>query len=114
MSRLTLRLPETLHRQLETQAKREGVSLNQLLVYVLTQHLAQSYSVQVLPEESVVQQQTEFEALRRELRQVSPEVLSTTLAERDQVEPEPELQADVVTRLQARLSTTARDETHSD
>ena len=26
MSRLTLRLPETLHRQLEAQAKREGVS----------------------------------------------------------------------------------------
>ena len=36
MSRLTLRLPETLHRQLEAQARREGVSLNQYIVYALS------------------------------------------------------------------------------
>ena len=29
MSRLTLRLPETLHQQLSKQANREGISLNQ-------------------------------------------------------------------------------------
>ncbi len=113
MSRLTLRLPETLHRQLETQAKREGVSLNQFMVYALTRQLTQSYTVQVLPEEAVVQQRTQFDALRRELGQTSPEVLSATLATRDQVEPEPELKADVVARLQARLTTTARDEASS-
>ncbi len=36
MSRLTLRLPETLHQSLAQQAKTEGVSLNQLIVYQLT------------------------------------------------------------------------------
>jgi hypothetical protein len=36
MSRLTLRLPETLHRTLAQQAQDEGVSLNQLIVYLLT------------------------------------------------------------------------------
>lgn len=36
MSRLTLRLPETLHQTLNHQAKEEGVSLNQLIVYLLT------------------------------------------------------------------------------
>ncbi len=36
MSRLTLRLPESLHRLLVEQARREGVSLNQYLVYSLT------------------------------------------------------------------------------
>lgn len=36
MSRMTLRLPESLHRLLAEQAKREGVSLNQYLVYSLT------------------------------------------------------------------------------
>ena len=36
MSRMTLRLPETLHRLLTEQARREGVSLNQYLVYSLT------------------------------------------------------------------------------
>ena len=114
MSRLTLRLPETLHRQLETQAKREGVSLNQFIVYALTQQLTQSYTVQVLTEEAVVQQRTEFDALRRELGQASPEVLSATLAAREQVEPEPELKPDVVARLQTRLAANAQDEASSD
>lgn len=35
MSRLTLRLPESLHQTLNHQAKAEGVSLNQLIVYLL-------------------------------------------------------------------------------
>ena len=36
MSRLTLRLPESLHGQLTRQAQDEGVSLNHLIVYLLT------------------------------------------------------------------------------
>lgn len=36
MSRLTLRLPETLHQTLVRQAQAEGVSLNQMIVYLLT------------------------------------------------------------------------------
>ena len=36
MSRLTLRLPETLHQQLTQQARNEGVSLNQYIVFQLT------------------------------------------------------------------------------
>ena len=35
MSRLTLRLPETLHKQLTRLADGEGVSLNQYIVYAL-------------------------------------------------------------------------------
>ena len=36
MSRLTLRLPETLHQNLVSRAEAEGVSLNQMIVYLLT------------------------------------------------------------------------------
>jgi len=36
MGRLTVRLPDALHRQLENLARDEGVSLNQYLVYALT------------------------------------------------------------------------------
>lgn len=36
MSRLTVRLPETLHRQLAEQARREGISLNHYIVFSLT------------------------------------------------------------------------------
>ena len=57
MSRLTLRLPETLHRQLKAQAKREGVSLNQYIVYALTQQAQLAYTVQAVPENAVAQQQ---------------------------------------------------------
>lgn len=31
-----MRLPETLHRELVRQAKAEGISLNQMIVYLLT------------------------------------------------------------------------------
>ena len=40
MSRLTLRLPETLHQQLCHLAEDEGVSLNQYIVYALTRQVA--------------------------------------------------------------------------
>ncbi len=40
MSRLTLRLPESLHKTLACQAKEEGVSLNQMIVYLLTRMTA--------------------------------------------------------------------------
>lgn len=40
MSRLTLRLPESLHQTLAHQAKAEGVSMNQLIVYLLTRMTA--------------------------------------------------------------------------
>ena len=37
MSRLTVRLPDSLHQRLTQQAEQEGVSLNHYIVYVLTQ-----------------------------------------------------------------------------
>ena len=108
MSRLTVRLPETLHHQLATQAKREGVSLNQYVVYALTRQLTQSYTVQELSEETVVQQQAHFSALLEALGQASPTTLSAALATREQVEPEPTLTPEVVTRLRARLRSNSR------
>ena len=104
MSRLTVRLPETLHHQLAAQAKREGVSLNQYVVYALTRQLTQSYTVQGLSEETVTQQQFQFSALLQTLGQTSPTTLSAALTAREQVEPELSLTPEVVTRLRARLA----------
>lgn len=111
MSRLTLRLPETLHRQLEVQAKREGVSLNQYVVYALSRQLTQTYTVHAVPEEMVAQQRAQFTALLRELGQASPEAMKAILAARDDVEAEPELTPDVVAQLRVRLAAHASDET---
>ena len=104
MSRLTVHLPETLHHQLAAQAKREGVSLNQYVVYALTRQLTQSYAVQGLSEEAVAQQQAQFSALLQALGQAAPTILPEALTAREQVEPEPALKPEVVTRLRARLA----------
>ncbi len=56
MSRLTLRLPETLHHQLEALAQQEKVSLNQYLVYALTRQVASVYEVTAVSPEKVRQQ----------------------------------------------------------
>lgn len=104
MSRLTVHLPDTLYNQLAAQAKREGVSLSQYVVYALTQHLTQSYTVQRLSEETVAQQQAQFSALLQALGQASPTPLPAAWATRKQVEPEPALTSEVVTQLRARLA----------
>jgi hypothetical protein len=104
MSRLTVHLPDTLYNQLAAQAKREGVSLSQYVVYALTRHLTQSYTVQRLSEETVAQQQAQFSALLQALGQASPTPLPAALAARNQVEPEPALTSEVVTQLRARLA----------
>lgn len=56
MSRLTLNLPESLHRALVQRAQTEGVSLNQLIVY----QLARMTTVT-----DVEEQRSIFEDLRR-------------------------------------------------
>ena len=104
MSRLTLRLPETLHRQLEVQARREGVSLNQYIVYALSRQLTQNYTVHTVPEEAVAQQQAQFIALLRQLGQASPVASSAVLAMRDHVEPEADLTPDIVKQLRTHLA----------
>ena len=111
MSRITLQLPETLHRHLASQAQREGVSLQQYILYALTRQLAHSYTVHVVSEEAVAQQQEQFGALLEELGQADPAMLTAALAARDLSVPEPELTPDVLTRLRARLARTSPPET---
>ena len=60
MSRLTLRLPETLHQQLTNLAEGEGVSLNQYIVYALTRQVTLAYSVSSVSEEEIQQQNLSF------------------------------------------------------
>ena len=55
MSRLTLRLPDSLHQQLAEQARREGISLNQYLVYSLVSSVTAA---------DIEYQQKTFEALK--------------------------------------------------
>lgn len=96
MSRLTLRLPETLHQQLTHLAESEGVSLNQYIVYALTRQVALAYTVQATPIKEINQQQQAFQALLKELGQTSSTEVKSVLEQREVVQPEEELSPEIV------------------
>jgi uncharacterized protein (DUF1778 family) len=100
MSRLTLRLPETLHQQLAHLAEGEGVSLNQYIVYALTRQATLASTIQVIPEADVEQQKQAFQLLKKQLGQASSSDIESVLATREQTDPEAELNPDAVARLQ--------------
>lgn len=104
MSRLTLRLPETLHRQLETLAKREQTSLNQYIVYALTRQAAEAYTVHGFSERTVAQQRGAFDALLQDLGQASSEQVEKVLAQREQTTSERGLSPKVVKRVRRHLT----------
>ncbi len=88
MGRFTLRLPDTLHRQLASLAEEEGVSLNQFIVYALTRHVAWASSAR--------QQEVAYAALLQSLSEASPDEVRAVLNERKAVYPESALTADVI------------------
>ncbi|MBN1659017.1 MAG: toxin-antitoxin system HicB family antitoxin [Anaerolineae bacterium] len=103
MGRLTLRLPETLHRQLEQQARLEGISLNQYLVYALTRQVSSAYTVTAISEHAVQEQREAYEALRQRLGSATDDQVQAVLAQREHVEPEPELDPQLMSRLRERI-----------
>lgn len=104
MSRLTLRLPETLHQQLANLAQREGISLNQYIVYALTRQVASAYTVQVIPEADRQQQQNNFDNLLAQLGKTEAKEIEKVLSQREIVQPESELTPDIVNRLKTKIN----------
>ena len=103
MSRLTVRLPETLHRQLETLAKQEHTSLNQYIVYALTRQITQTYTVEEVSHQALREQRIAYETLLDRLGQADDDEIRDVLAQRDVVDPEPDLSEDAVRKLKARM-----------
>ena len=104
MTRFTLRLPDSLHKLLEEQARREQVSLNQFLVYALTRQVTADYFITATPPEYVRQQREAWQALLTDLGTASPEEVQRAMDEREQVEPEPDLDPELVERLRLRIN----------
>lgn len=104
MSRLSLRLPESLHQQLAFQAHREGISLNQYLVFLLARYSGPAYSVR--PGGTSVDEQREaFARLREQLGSASPEENRRALAElREPGSPDPELTPELAQRFKSLLA----------
>lgn len=63
MSRFTLRLPNSLHRQLKEQAHEEGISLNQYIVYSLTRQVATTDVGYAVSKEEMKEREAEFAGL---------------------------------------------------
>lgn len=126
MGRFTLRIPKTLHTELEVLAKGEGISLNQYIVYTLTQKVtAEKLAIEgtgLTPEqaeflahaklvspEQVAEQRTAFETLLTRLGPVATdEEVEQYLLEREPVEPEAELEPEAINRLKERIGQVRR------
>ena len=108
MSRLTLRLPETLHQQLANLAEGEGVSLNQYIVYALTRQVTLSYSVSSVPEEEIQQQKLSFNALLQDLGRASSSEVAAALQARETVQQEADIDSNTVALLQKKIQDAAK------
>ena len=104
MSRLTLRLPETLHEQLLALADAEAVSLNQYIVYALTRQVTLAYTVQPVEESAVKEQRAAYTALLQSLGSATFGEVEQALAGREKVKPEKGLTPDTVRALKARIA----------
>ena len=104
MSRLTVRLPDTLHHQLSDMAKAEGISLNQYIVYSLTRQVTLAYTVHPVPASEVTEQRAAYTALLQSLGQATFEEIESALEMREEASSEQELTPQVIERLQERLS----------
>lgn len=103
MSRLTLRLPESLHQQLTHQAQHEGVSLNQYLVYLLSQRSRSLYEVRAHSPEEIRDQRTSFGRLLEDLGSTSHEEIRRALDARELAKPEPGLSPEIVQAIERRV-----------
>ena len=104
MSRLTLRLPDSLHLQLETLAETEQISLNQYIVYALTRQTTLDYTIQAVPERVLAEQRAHYTTLLQTLGQASFDEIEKALDERESVDLDPGLTPDVAEALRSKLS----------
>ncbi len=90
MTRLSLRLPDTLHHRLTLQARQEGVSLNQFLVFLLAEQSRPAYSV-VAADMPAEEQRAAFARLREKLGSAPDEEVWKILDEREPAPPDSEV-----------------------
>ena len=72
MSTLSLRLPESIHRQLAALAKREGVSINQLINSAVAEKIAALMTDGYLEERSKRGNRAKFNAVLAKVADIEP------------------------------------------
>ena len=109
MSRLTVRLPDTLHAQLGNMAKGEGVSLNQYIVYALTRQVTQAYIVHSASASEVAEQRAAYEAMLGSLGQATLDEVKIAMEEREKASPERGLNSRVIRNLRKQVDAERKD-----
>jgi len=104
MGRFTVRLPDTLHHELISQAQNEGVSLNQYVVFALTRQMSFGYTVEAVSASEIRQQKEDFDALLQRLGPPDRKAAAEYLSTREVVEPESEYAAELIARVQAKIA----------
>lgn len=110
MGRFTVRLPDTLHRQIKATANGEGISMNQYIVYALTRQITLDYTIHPVPEAERERQQMAYAALLERLGQSTFDEIEAVLEEREEVAPEEDLGPEVVARMQKMLTASSRQQ----
>ena len=73
MSTLSLRLPESLHKQVRELAKREGVSINQLIATALAEKLSALMTVEYLGERGKKGSRKKYDRVLKRAKRRKPE-----------------------------------------
>ena len=73
MSTLSLRLPESLHRQIRELARREGISINQFISTAAAEKVSALLTVDYLEQRARRADRNEFEAVLAKVPDVEPE-----------------------------------------
>ena len=73
MSTISLRLPESLHKRVKELAKREGMSINQLVNSALTEKISALLTEEYLEERAKRGERDKFDRVLSKVRDVEPE-----------------------------------------
>jgi predicted HicB family RNase H-like nuclease len=106
MSQIEISVPDTLLYQLKTSARREGVSLEQYIIFALTRQTMLTPVFRKVSEGDAEFQQNDFIERIKRLGNASSDELEKILQEREIVEPECGLEPETVLRLKNRISKT--------
>ena len=102
MNSVALQLPQTLRHELEMLAHREGVSLDQYIVYALTRQVSFAYTL--TERGDIERQRAEFTALLENLGSAREDEIERTLADRERVEPDADLPQALATRVREQIA----------
>lgn len=104
MSQIKISVPDTLLYQMKKSARREGVSLEQYIVFALTRQTMLIPVIRKVSEGDAEFQQNDFIERIKRLGKASSEELEKILQEREIAEPESGLDPQTVLQLKNRLS----------